>query len=30
LPENDLTGLRAFVAKYTEQSEGKDSGERSA
>lgn len=30
LTENDLNRLRAFVAKYTEQSEGKDSGERSA
>jgi adenylate cyclase len=29
LTENDLNRLRAFVAKYTEQSEGKDSGERS-
>ena len=30
LTENDLNRLRAFVAKYTEQSEGKDSGEGSA
>jgi adenylate cyclase len=30
LTENDLNRLRAFVAKYTKQSEGKDSGERSA
>ena len=29
LTENDLNRLRAFIAKYTEQSEGKDSGGRS-
>ncbi len=30
LPGNDLNRLRAFVAKYTEQAEGKDSVEGSA